>query len=830
VPVRKLILLTDHGAFAEFRKSSGLPPDCIEDALDRVRRRADDERGVARDFRIKHVDPSILVPIDPEAEVAAEHAQQQTPNGVVMEDIRDEIFGELLTCTVCHLVVLENELEAVQGLSGQERVVLQDDSRLQALRRWYERFTEEAIRRVGEKRVNEYRHYLILVCAEEIPERFFESFQALVKPVDGHVQASPLIKNVYVMLRKLEIGEEHVLHSRYVWPMYVGRLCTQLLYEAGSTPRSQPCNAQVWRCLEIAAELDKTAVESILADAVRRAYETTQENVFVDTNREPKRSITFTVPAVDPVGSTVSVAPRSYGGSWDAFPAASICREAEARRGRAEVEEQPGSDVTLDQAVASSAAALRDVLNAHMLGFSKGTVTDDDEGARTYFNRQNAAVPFLEQLWAAVHDHPKHTKLDIELPAVSRSLAVLDSEYREVCQKDADREKQSGELDSCVEEFDLAAKGFVPLWPSTGSVGRFFLALSVALFAAYAGYTITASLLRFWAAAGLKPSHRIFDGHVAPLVVGLSGVAGAFAAALLGWGLERFRGSKAVCELNTQFSTLASVDLERHNCCVRLLRRASQFWDALRLLGVGLAQSRLLRRTRSILKQKLHPQSVLAEESDGLDPIDPMEGSGGELSPMRLDEWKQLEHDQFSEASTIVLDIDTPIKESEIRTVVDKQLSGFLDRWRELCRDCDAQFTGRLPAMQLVPFLDGFVRSLETDVRNEIRTLCVGKVSRDAKALAKRLGQERALRRGGTEQYHYFVSCQVPQGASYRRSYLLHPQWDQRIRDAIDDIQNPRRMDPPIDQTVVAYVFDIGNASFGVGSNGLVVATGVSQP
>lgn len=683
----KLLLLADDWSFRELRRHGGLPEESLVDGeLGESASQGMDKH--AREGQIIRRNPYRLIPCRGGGAAPDE----------LDEEGKDILFAELLGSTVCHLVVLENAPEVVEGLSGTEEVVLQGPSTLPSLLEWYRRFNAEAEERVL-RRSTEFRHVLVLVCAEDLRAGEFDALARLIG--QSEEEKNTFCDRCYVMLRKLELGQSDVLLARYVWPMGVRRLLVKLL-EDSVTPGAYGPRAWAWRARELNPNLDESFVQGQFIHSMEEAFKTLTQATQVSLSEEGKDS--FRPAKWEPEAISLPEKPFPTVGLWETYP---VKEQAEA------VSNPDRWQNELADAGAKFGTHLSRLV-------AQKNVPAADEAAR---------------VWSAVHSDPRNvfgglTTPELRGPDMMGQSDQLNGFWREICGCDEEKSRLEESLSGCVQVMEEAQRGFV-------EVGfRLVFAFAATLLVAY----VTISLL-----LSLQP-----DGWwiAAPISISLS-LAAAIMAVLVPWGLERFRGDQAI---KTYIGFLGHIDnkiLDRHRLCQNSIAAASNFWQKLRANAASDRLRLLLRRVKSMLEKELQPEPPSVQLSGDESTTE---------TESRRDHRRRQQRALFNKRMTLGCEMvftERDLNKEDLRRKTKELIQDFLcATWPRFC-EVDKANSGHLPAHRLVPLLRDFCEKFREAIAGEVNKQAIDAIRDQRNSGVDDWKQEITHLE---EQYHY-MSC-----------------------------------------------------------------------
>jgi hypothetical protein len=696
---RKLFLLADDRAFRQLR-AAGLSDELLVDGGKLDQRQASEPKN----GYIERRDPADLIP----RSVNDSDDEDSEPLDV---EQRDQLFANLLGSVVCHLVVLENDPKTAKS----DEVVLKNSALIKQLERWYNKFHEEVAQRV-DFRQYEYRHVLILVCADEVPHKHLASLHGLL---DGNGEGRS-IDACYVMLRRLNWGAQHVCHSRYVWPISVARLLIYLMAtQHDSLPHAQRTDATpvlAWRGIELVPDIPS----SVIDEHFQRRLAKIHDRLFATTTKS--RGATWNEDAFDPDPDLPKAELKqphieSYG-YWQAY---------DSQRALDEVE---------------SADRWEGPLRANGARFAttvgRALLADESQGAQQ-----------LSRVWRQLHGDPTilRSALDqrgiVRGPDVETGLGKMVDDFGSLAVMTQEREEAIQDARECSGLIEEAQLGFVER-----SV-RAILTATVAIFVSYASIMIFGDLFSNWEAP---------ETWITPLVVAGAGIFGALLAAIVPFLMERRAGERAVRTFSDDI--LVDIDkrmIRRDWACQQLMEDGHRFWAKSRAASAARRLRLLMRRLKAMVDGELHLADPVVEVRD-----DDGQDLASETVRQRRGRRQQQE---FQEQTRIRQEINAfVIDDDALDQLTESRIEQFIQLWSGLCRDHDRQLAGNMPAQFWLPELRDFRELLRAAVTEHIY----------GQAIRQLVGDHDRTWMSGlqdflNQDYSYYMSCPVTASDMDRR-------------------------------------------------------------
>jgi hypothetical protein len=768
---RRIFLLSDDAAFRQLR-AAGMSDEILIDG---------EQAGIGDvastgDFVIVRRDPAVLIPqtqtdedVDAEPQLDVEH--------------RDELFASLLGSVVCHLVVLENEPGQVK--TGQDAVVLKNGTSINHLKKWYKAFQRQVARRV-EYRQHEYKHVLILVAADDIPNKHLAALQAVLQGENG----KRTIDICYVMLRRLNWASRHVCHSRYVWPLSVSRLLTYLLAtneEVGVTENHGGETTTVaWRGMDLVPEIPASLLEDHCARRMREAYET----IFEEREGSPHFDTKAFEPDEHLPKEQLKEQPLAAYDSWYTYRCASaVANLAKPQRWTAQLIE-----------------------NGRQFSARLGgrVVADDAESWKE-----------VGRCWRNVHDTPAFLSVALSHPQVAKGPDV-DSEMKQLVDDFGElsdllrsREAAIDNAEQCAIVLEEAQRGFV------NPVIRLILAASAAMFVFYAAVMLFYHLLSPISAEGFAGPLKSVEVWTVALMVAAAGVAGAALAALVPLYLEHRAGTKAVETFRNDLLTeIDRQTIKRDWACQQLLSNGYVFWMRARAASAMRRLTMLLKRVHTMVQRELLTRNPVELPADAYDDFAELEHSG---APRQIHQ-RQQQQQEYAEQTRISYETDAFCPdEKALDSLVKSRVSAFVDGWRDLSRKHDRAAAGNLPARVWVHMLRDFRDRFLAVISDELYRQAVVQLTAD------RHGDWTSkLRDVINQDYDYYLSCPVTaaevEQESRQTRLLLRPELEPDLGTGLQGITIDK---PEMMQTlpVLGLLFDQVPIQLGEGEDGMIRAT-----
>jgi hypothetical protein len=701
---RKLLLLADDRCWNELRGGAGLPERVWINRADRWVRGSFDET----DDRIIRHDPALIAPRG----VAT--LSSDSP-AAIDDEGRDELFAELLDSVVCHLVVLDHPPD---GLLEPATTTIPCPGGLAELAQWYERFHAEAARRVAHRQA-ESRHIVILVFAEPPAADAFEPLQKLT----AGAGRNKLCDACYVLWPQLELGPHDICHSRYVWPIAVGRLLLRLLEEPVVQPDDRT-RAWAWRAFELAPALDPDEVDRNYRELLDDAYRGLRREIHSDELRWNTAQFNPLPLSVDPV-PLPPAKPISPGEFWHTFDAVRAVQQA-ASPTRFEAELQAAG------AEFSTRLKRRAVL--------------DEPPAWTE----------VQKVWSAVHTHPGYVSAALADTRVAGAGLAQDpalqltQSWKDIAAREAERDQRIGEARACAALLAEAQSNYVEL------LFRLVAAGAVAVLMGFLSLLLFLELLGSWLTAAL---------------VALGAGGGAAAAAFALHMSERFRGEAARHALLDMLREIDDSSRQRHQCCQEAVVRASTFWERLRARSAATRLRQLLARAQTMLDRELRPEFVEPSEADSPEVPHDDAASG----PQRA-ERRRRQRERFLAQTSLRHAIDPrELAPDNLRELVgieqlirDRQTAFLSEVWRRTCIEADPSRLGKIPAQLLVPRIREFHTAFRTALVAEVHRQVIERMhGRGADLWAAEIARLR------NQPFLYYMSCPIGSATPHLLSRLF---------------------------------------------------------
>ncbi len=701
---RKLLLLADDHCWGELRHVAGLPQRVWTD-WQRSNRGADIDPDAVH--IIRH-DPALIVSLGDD--IASSKLE---PSGASQldEEGRDELFAELLGSSVCHLVVLENSTSRNANEIGGEPAPRKESSKLSAVVRWYERFHDEASRRVA-RRQEDYRHVLILICADPVPPEDFKHLKRLT----AGAGKDKLCDVCYVMCPQLELGPHNVCHARYVWPIAVTRLLLKLLEDKVPQPPNRT-RTFAWRAFELAPGVDPVEVEQKYHNLLDDSYKRIRR--AVESGETDWNSASF-----NPLPQSVDLVPLSRdkpinpGEFWHTFNTEKSVRDM-ASPNRWEEE--------LTLAGQEFAGRLK-----------RRAVLEDPPASGE-----------VQNVWSRVHTHPGYVSaalLDknlIEGSRIDDRFAEIAANWNGVAGCEKEREAKLAELGLCARVLADAQLGFLEILFRIVAGGMATLIVAVLSMAVF--YELLGS---FWMAA----------------IIALGSGIGAIGAAFGTYYLERYRGEHAREAFIQLLKDVDDLTRSRHEKCQTALVRATSFWERLRSRSLASRLRQLLTRAQVILDHELQPEIPHVEqpESEELD-------ATRSTSDAQRDQRRRSQRARFLAKTSMLQVVESdniePNKFREVagigETIRNFQEQFIQDVWRRTCLESDKGRLGKIPARVLIPRIRDFQESFRAELIAEVHRQLIEQMH--GKGVDLWSSQIAQLQ---NEPLYYYLSCPVSEGVS----------------------------------------------------------------
>ncbi len=651
-------------------------------------------------------------------------AWEGTPNRgrreVLQNVVLDNLFTGLLGETVCTLAVFDQlQQDGRRGVFG----------RFGGLKEWCERFRAEAGNRL-DSRAPEFRRILILVVADD----------GLLTADDmGYIEKAlssddPLFSACYLMLPRLEFGPGDSKHSRFVWPLAVGRLLVHLIVDP---PDTRECYA--WRSYELVASVR----EEIASEDCHRALSEARKHLIEDIaglesqydvgalfySGDRPEAVEMEVPQGDPEPPPVvwqrSDAPedlrhRTDPSRWD---------RRESRIGQ--------------------------ILNVRCVGAALSFGRKAMDNARRIWHCVGQAPVYLSRARHDIEDARRREDQSKEAadraPAWSatppQALDALKRRWDALARIRDERQRLTELGEDCGRLFDEARWSFVErgrrlLWASFPSL----------------------LLVGFLAYMFLFGALRSIPLNIAAVV---GSAVGAFAVALVLHWREDLRGRNARDEFRALIRDIEAKDLEKIAEAQDCLIDAAFLWQHLRAAFVRKRLMALLRRALSIIEHEVQPRAVDTEVPG----VHDADAAYGELED-DLDRWRRAERESFRLASCFVHKVTTvgEAEPEDIEALVHGEVAGFIQHvWRPFCRQWDEVGAGKLPAHVMVPD----VRDLTDGIRLSVRRQLQRRAAAGSGAAAYGSWHACIVNvLGGQHRYHLSGILRNPQAQSSQHLYL----------------------------------------------------------
>jgi len=684
---RRILLLADDSALRRLRAAG------LSDQLLRDGERAEREADAGPDY-IECLDPASLLPFEPAASL-----QQQRDE----IERRESLFASLLGSVVVHLAVLEND--PTETVSTDGPLALADAAPLARLVQWYRLFHEEAVRLVN-YRQSDYRHILILVCAEDLPNAQMELLDELLGRTEPSAPDSLGIDACYVMLRRLNWAADRVCHARHVWPWPVARLLTYLLATgvqgvARSPHRTAPVTL-AWRAIELIPDVPRTLIDA----QFRQRLDHICQQVFRPDGNEPGwDSGAFDLQPNVPI-QQLAAPPLPDADDWHEFP---------AQEAIGQVADPHRWDGPLHDNGRRFAALL-----------AQAVLADDPQSWRQ-----------IQRVWAGLHARPSLLPIALSQPEIAQgpdltgNLNRLVFGYEQLCNALAQREAAVDHARQCAEVLEQTQTGFVPTWR------RLAVAAIVASFVAYASLVVLHSLLATW---GI------------PLVVAVCGLIGAGLAAAIPMILENQAGMRGVKTFRE--SVLQDLDdrtIAMDTASQGLVADGHCLWARLRAASAAQRLRRLLARLNAMIQHELathDPATGLGDTMDDGDDGDPDHPGARQ---------RRQQQDEYLRATRLCREV---VGYAPDEAALDRRTAAYADQlhnlWVRLCTDEDPEHAGNMPARIWIPALRDFRQHFCAAVCDEIYQQAVKQLAQPG-----RDDWHREIDRLLNQPFDYYFSCPV---------------------------------------------------------------------
>ena len=684
----KLLLLADADALSQLR-AAGMSDQLL---VEGEQLRSGESEPVDGAF-IERRDPAALVPAETDDQDALE----------VRADVerRDKLFARLLGSVVCHLVVLENESSAHRP--GHESVVLENASPLRQLNEWYKQFGAEVGNRVG-YRQDEYRHILILVCAEEIPNKYAAHLARLFEKGGD----KPLIHASYVMLRRLNWGSAGVCHSRHAWPLSVSRLLVYLMATGADGVTRLPSGADTvtlaWRAIELVPDIAPRLIEDHFRKRLDQAY----DQLFGSSAKADVSDWDAEAFDPDPLVEKQQLPAKtsSWRGDWHTFKARAAVGDTAAPK---RWEEQLRAN---GQRFAASMA--------------QSQLSEDPESWQQ-----------IGRIWGKVHTFPASLpsalgeRRIVAGPDASGALQRLMDDFDKLRDVLRQRDAAIDNAEKCAELLEQAQMGYVELGR------RFLLACVSAGIVAYASIVVFHSLLGSW---------------TAPLLVASFGLLGALAALAVPYLIERRAGKRAVESFHDEI--LADVESRTINQdwhCQELVAGGHRFWAKSRAASAARRLRDLLRRLHGMIQRELVTREPVVDFRD--------EGKLEELgaSSESPEQARRDQQREYLRRTRVRQELGSYMPDEDaLDRIMKDRVERFRALWRRLCHDHDGNFAGNMPASVWIPELRNSYDGFRAAVSGEIHRQAIEQLAHD-----RSHSWDDELQAFLNQPYDYYLSCPV---------------------------------------------------------------------
>ncbi len=640
MPKDRLLLLTDSRCLRELVDHGGLPEGLVVTPNGRTPDLSDSRLA----GKLVACDPDLFV----SGEVRNRTEDQQ----------RDVFYGQLIGTSMCHLVVLDAVAQLHDGTSDAAR-----PNTTRALQDWYERFMREANR--IPKRRQEFRHVLIVVCADGLPAERERDIDALLE------NAREFVDECYVMADMLELGQNQVIHASYGWPLPTARLLFRLLSEVQKQRAGGSVSRYAWRALEIAPGLDPERIQEqcdhhVREQASRLLSRAVGGEDLSTWNATYRRSFA-------PESDSAQLPPLKLAPIEAPMWAADDAREAlslasDAARGDAAMAEAGRSDRATFAAGAE--ARLRAIQDSVRYAWS---LVAGGPGCVGMLLNQGRPEP-----------QDLHAHLD-RVTAQWRAIRELDQEHQE----------RLAIASACVDEYEKARAAFI------GFNVRVLIGIVVAIAAAFLGHSILRGL---------------WDSAWVTLGVVVAAAAGASIAAYWTARQEQRAGEVAAKSMGELLGAADDAVRERGEAARTAARLANEFWTRLRARAAAARLERLLRRVQLVLVRELTPESEGVEHRSGWSKEAAMESP--DTAEFQADQRARLRRLTTISAQG---SLAGPARRIDLVEVIARFEHELLHFWRDVCERHDKLPAGHLPATVLSERIREFARQFREAVSGEVR-------------------------------------------------------------------------------------------------------------
>lgn len=536
--------------------------------------------------------------------------------------------------------------------------------------RWAKAFDEAVEHHFSKEQVRNIKHGVIVIVRGSGKVWLTQQQLDLLKK---EISDGGALQTCYFLDFRLEteLGND-ALHSKFLWPVMVGRLLLRLLIALSGSGEDDILlpGVHLWRSFEFLFDYPVKEMSKMLTQALDKAFRRLSEET--DGSAAP-----------DDAGQRIS-----FGcgvNKADIFPGLST-----SLTGLSKAETDPK---TCDWHLYDSVAVTEELTNndEERWGYRLNLAREEFADQEIYLFREGNPDKFSQnQVFSSVASDPHNIstfmkQMKEEKPSDTFSEEEVFEQWKKVVEAEEQRKAEQIRLHKASEELSLAQSHYV-----TAPYG-IVAAISVALFC---GYTIFMVL------------KSISDNYLLPaFVFSALSVAGAFAA----WGLmtlfHRRAGNKAVEQFKGIAQKINDAMDERHGAAVATVRVAElqhrkrlyqDAWEAL---------YRLLERNWRILSYELQSPTLSAfyRSEDG-------ENAQPAPTPEELENLHQrtifLKRTRFVESLSDVSLVcgNHECSDKVLRDALEeKQLESFHYFWHQTCRSVDSWQRGNLPAKILVP-------------------------------------------------------------------------------------------------------------------------------
>lgn len=728
-----LVLICNYGHSVELRGCGVLPP-------------------WVYDGRVERYAPSQLLSLGNVLDPHTDDAPQS--DWVSLDDEgRDVLFAQMLHRTVCHLVVVESE--APYDGSDVDVSVPRDDrsSRLEPLLKWYRTFAEMARRHV-EFREGDYKHVMILICADELSSEelndldSIRSLQHLPLPsqvapeqeqaaTEQETEGRQLLDACYVMLPKLNLDVHDVCHARHVWPIMVSRLLVWLLEGNLDYYAMNKYKTYAWRVFEVSTGASQMELSKVMGEGFR---ELRKDVLGEDVVASPGDADDDDV-EVSAVDRQSRAAPEIE------FPAKHAPRRSE--NGWHEYKPVETLGALADEEDVSKR-------------FKQAAEKFAHERGQDPIHENPASWDDAETTWGNVRKHPKNMRDALHKARIEEgrgSLAEMTEAHncwQAIHEAEEYRLALTEETHGCAEELSVAQGHFI------GLRCRLIMAFAVTLAVGYFAFSVFQNLLRSWFVSAL---------------IALCSAGGAALSAIWLHLRERKAGENALDAFVGELGNVDAALAGCHRSRCRAMISAARVWDRIHTQS-GSARVRLLLDRLSLMLDR-----ELRSETPGVSSVAcEADGQGNPVLARR-----QRDRSLLLGGTTIFPGGDSghemvATDMDRINRKIKECIGAFDKEWRVFCEKHAPGLHGHFPAQHLIPYLRSFRMQFCHHITSEFNRQIVEAIRQDESGLLVRLKQD-FDRIFDTQNYH-FMSCVL-------NEQMVHGAYVQRllVRENFDDLK-----------------------------------------